>query len=238
MISGAEFFSVSTAEGTIAYILAALRDIPYFNSRLVKDRVWPGADKYDEGLLYKKVGLIGYGGVGRHVARMLSVFSTEVYVYDIREIPEEERRKVGFRQCGIEEIFSECDVISLHMPHNEHTDKMINDRLMSMIKKNALLVNTARGGVIDQAALTKHLAEGHFRAALDVFDREPIDMADPLLDLPDRRALLMPHMGGVTIDLRERVAISLLHDIESYIVKGIPPVNEIPARTAAQMSFK
>ena len=217
VISGADFFSRSTAEGTIAYMLASLRNIPFFTNRLVKDRVWSREEDYTDGLIYKSVGIISYGGVGRHVVRMLQPFDVSVKVYDIVEIPKSEQERMGFIQCSIEEIFSECDVVSIHTPHNPLSDKMINDRLLSLMKDGALLINTARGGVVDQAALTKHISSGRIRAALDVYEKEPIDMDDPLLDMDTSSVLLIPHMGGVTTNLRERVAATLINEAVEFI---------------------
>ena len=237
VISGADFFSRSTAEGTIAYMLASLRNIPFFTNRLVNDRVWAMEDDYTDGLIYKSVGIISYGGVGRHVVRMLQPFDVSIKVYDIVEISEAEQKHMGFTQCGIEEIFSECDIVSIHTPHNPSSDKMINDSLLSLMKDGALLINTARGGVVDQEALTKHLSSGRIRAALDVYEKEPIDMDDPLLDMDTSSVLLIPHMGGVTTNLRERVATVLFKEAVGFINNGGDLPNEISYQRAALMSF-
>lgn len=235
VISGFQYFSESTAEGAIAYMLAALRQIPYYSERLKHDGVWSSHATTD-GLIMKTVGIVGYGGVGRHIVRMLSSFNVKIKVYDIKELPAADKERYGFTQCSLEELCSTCDIISLHTPYNESTHHMIDDRLMSMMKKNALLVNTARGGIIDQAALTVHLQNGDFRAALDVLEKEPIDKDDPLLCLDN--VLITPHQAGVTTNLCPILTQALLQESADFIDRGIPLKNEITQAYAVGMSKK
>lgn len=234
VISAHDYFSESTAEGAIAYMLAALRNIPYYSERLKKDKIWSLEGDATDGLIYKTVGLVSYGGVGRHVAKKLSVFNVDLKVYDVVDIPEAEKEKYGLTQCGIEELFSTCDIISLHTPYNDKTHHMVNDRLLSMIKPGALFVNTARGGVVDQEALTSHLQKGHFTAALDVYEREPIDTDDPLLSLDN--VLMLPHQGGVTTNLRRVLTKDLLTESRDFIDSGAPLKDEILPSYAKNMS--
>ncbi len=235
VISGFDYFSESTAEGAIAYILAALRRIPFYSERLKRSGEWSSVSDFTDGLIHKTVGIVSYGGVGRHIVRMLSSFNVKLKVYDIRELPEEDKEKYGFTQCTIEELFSTCDVISIHTPYNESTHHMVNHRLMSMIKKGALLVNTARGGVIDQEALTRHLQAGDFSAALDVYEVEPIDPSDPILKLDN--VLPLPHQGGVTTNLRRTLTADLLRESAAFIDCSAPLKNEISKSYARGMSF-
>lgn len=235
-ISALDYFAESTAEGAIAYMLASLRRIPFYSQRLKADGVWCEPHDRTEGLIKKSVGIVGYGAVGKHLARMLSVFNVAIKVYDIKEIPEEDRKKYGLQPCSIEEIFSECDVISLHVPHNKSTHHIIDERLISMIKPGALIVNTARGGIVDQAVLTERLRLGDIKAALDVFEVEPIDGDDELLGLDN--ALLIPHQAGVTTDLRAILTADLLIESARFIDCGAPLKNEISRAYAMGMSDK
>ncbi|MBQ9760300.1 MAG: hydroxyacid dehydrogenase [Clostridia bacterium] len=234
VISGFDYFAESTAEGAIAYILAAQRRIPYYNQRLCKEGVWKSPDDYTDGLIRKTVGIVGYGGVGRYVAKMLSAFRIKLKVYDIREISAAEKAQYGIEQCSLEALFSSSDIISLHLPYNPSTHHLIDDRLLSMIKKNALLVNTARGSIIDQAAMTKHLVNGDFRAALDVLEEEPISPADPLVGLEN--VLLTPHQAGPTFNLRPIITEELLREAADFIDRDLPLKNEIQKEYVAQMS--
>ena len=232
--SGYRYYSESTAEGAIAYMLAALRRIPYYNTQLQKERIWYGADTGNDGLLYKTVGVVSYGGVGRNLVKMLSRFPVTLKVYDIQPLPKEDKTAYGFEQVGLEELFSTCDVISLHTPYNPATHHLINGQLMARMKPGALLVNTARGAILDQAALTALLQQGRIRAALDVYEREPLAADDPLMELDN--AFLMPHHGGVTVNLRRVLAAELLRESADFIDRGVPLFNEIPYELAKNMT--
>lgn len=234
VISGFDYYSKSTAEGAVAYMLAALRNIPFYTDRLKDKKIWRGSDDYTDGLIYKTVGIVGFGGVGRYVTKMLTSFDVNIKVYDIAEICDEEKQKYNITQCGIEEIFSTCDIISLHLPYNDSTYHIIDDTLLSKIKKGALFVNTARGAVVDEVALTKHLKKGDFNAALDVYEKEPIDMDSPLLLLDN--VLLLPHQAGPTVNLRAFITRELIRESADFIDNNIPLKNEISAEKAKNMS--
>lgn len=234
VISAFDYFSESTAEGAVAYILAAQRNIPFYTNRLKKGRVWYEDGDSTDGLITKTVGIISYGGVGRHVVKKLQPFNVKLKVYDIVDISEEEKKKYNMEQCSLEEIFSTCDIVSLHSPYNDSTYHMIDDRLLSMMKKDSLFVNTARGPIVDQKALTEHLKKGDFRAALDVYEQEPIDMNDPLLDLDN--VLMLPHQGGVTTNLRQVLTRDLLTESKDFVDYGKPLKNEVAQSYAVSMS--
>ncbi len=234
VISGFDYYSRSTAEGAVAYMLAALRNIPFYTDRLKNKKIWRGKDDYTDGLIYKTVGIVGFGGVGRYVTKMLKPFDAQIKVYDIAEIPSKEKECYGITQCGIEEIFSTCDIISLHLPYNDSTHHIVDDTLLSKIKNGALLVNTARGAVVDESALIKYLESGNFKAALDVYEKEPIDMDSPLLSLPN--VLMLPHQGGPTVNLRALITRELIKESAAFIDKGLPLKNEISQAHAQKMS--
>lgn len=234
VISGFDYYSKSTAEGAVAYMLAALRNIPFYTDRLKKQKIWRAAYDYTDGLIYKKVGLVGFGGVGRYVAKMLAAFDVDIKVFDIAEVSKEDKERYGIAQCSIEEIFSTCDIISLHLPYNDNTYHIVDDTLLSKVKHGALLVNTARGAVIDETALTKHLERGDFNAALDVYEKEPIDTSSPLLSLDN--VLLLPHQAGPTVNLRSVITRRLITESADFIDNNTPLKNEITVQKARNMS--
>ena len=234
VISGFDYYSKSTAEGAVAYMLAALRNIPFYTDRLKSKKIWREADDYTDSVIYKTVGIVGFGGVGKYVAKMLSGFDVSIKVYDIAEISQQEKERYGVTQCGIEEIFSTCDIISLHLPYNDSTYHIIDDTLISKIKRGALFVNTARGAVVDETALIKHLEKGDFSAALDVYEKEPIEINSPLLSLDN--VLLLPHQGGPTVNLRAVITHKLVEESADFIDNNIPLKNEISANKARTMS--
>lgn len=234
VISGNRFFAESVAEGALAYMLASLRDIPYYSRRLKEEHLWKPVDFKNQGLAGKKIGIVSYGAIARNLVRILSVFRVELYVYDIIPLPEEDVQKYNLHQASLDEIFSSCDIISIHTPKIPATYHMINAHLLSLIRPGALFVNTARGAVIDQKALEKELADGRFRAALDVYDPEPPEDDNPMYDMPN--VLMMPHMGGPTMDLRKFIARELLLETAGYLTQGSELPSEITKKMASTMT--
>ncbi len=234
VISGFDYYSESTAEGAISYMLAALRNIPFFTDRLKKQKIWTQPQDFTNSLIYKTVGIVGYGGVGKHVVKKLQNFNVKIKVFDIVKIANEEKQLYGIEQCDIKEIFSTCDIVSIHLPYTDSTHHLIGEELLSQIKKGALFVNTSRGAVVDEKVLIKHLERNDFCAALDVYEREPIDMNSPLLELDN--VLMLPHQGGPTINLRAVITRKLLKESADFIKNGVALKNEISVQKAKNMS--
>jgi phosphoglycerate dehydrogenase-like enzyme len=236
VLSGNRFFAESVAEGTLGYMLAALRDIPYYSRRLHDERKWRSSTFYNRGLAGKRIGIVSYGAIARHLVRILSAFRVSLYVYDIKPLPAEDVAAYGLHQASLEEIFSECDIISVHTPLFDATYHLIGAPLLSRIREGALFLNTSRGAVIDQAALERELADGRFRAVLDVYEKEPPAPDCPLYDLPN--VLMMPHMGGPTVDLRAFITDTLLREADAYLREGAPIPSEITREMSLTMSQK
>ncbi len=231
VISGNDVFAKSVAEGCLCYTLAALRRLEHYMGVMrdggFKERVF-----YNRGLFGKKLGIVGFGAIARHFLNLVRWFDLEVLVYS-SHLTDEEAAQYGARTASLEEIFTECDVISIHASNTEKTRGMITRELMERLKPDALLVNTARGAVIDEPAMFEMLLDGKFYAALDVYAEEP-----PAPDAPIRKcknALLMPHMGGPTIDMRGVVLQELSKDF-ARLKNGEPLQNEISAVAAARMT--
>lgn len=233
VISANDYFAKSTAEGTLAYMLSALRDIPYY-SQLAKSGGWkPQAYNY-YGLFGKKIGLVSYGSVARHLVRMLAPFEPKLSVYDIRELPKEDVERYGITQCSLNEVFSNNDIISVHTPLNEKTYHLIGAEQFSLIPEGSLFLNTSRGPVLDEKALEKELAKGRFRAVLDVYENEPPKEDCKFYSLPN--VMMLPHMGGTTTDMYALLTHDLLLEAYNFIEKGEPLKNEISRSVALSMS--
>lgn len=231
VISGNDVFAKSVAEGCLCYTLAALRRLEHYMDVMrtggFKETVF-----YNRGLFGKKLGIVGFGAIARHFLNLVRWFDLEVLIYS-SHLTDEEAAKYGGRTASLEEIFSECDVISIHASNTPKTRGMITRELMERLKPDALLVNTARGAVIDEPAMFEMLLDGKFYAALDVYAQEP-----PAPDAPIRQcknALLMPHMGGPTMDMRAVVALEVSKDI-ARLMRGEPLQYEISATAAARMT--
>lgn len=206
VLSGNEVFAQSVGESVVAYALIALRRIPDYLG-IVRDGGWRTPDFYNEGLLGQKVGLVGFGAVGRNTAKLLRPFGVDIYIH-ADHVSEEEAASYGARKASLEEIFSECRVVSIHWARTPETHHGIGERLLSLLKVDSLLINTARGACIDEPVLIRMLQEGRFRAVLDVYEIEPPPLDSPLRALPNVYA--MPHMGGPTVDRRPFVTKALL----------------------------
>ena len=235
VLSGHRFFAESVAEGTLAYILTVLRKIPFYSARAKEGKIWKTPTDYNQGLAGKKVGIISYGAIARNLVRILSAFRVEMYVYDIVPLPDEDVKKYGLHQASMEDIFSSCDIISVHTPLFDATRHLIDASLISRIKEGALFVNTSRGAVVDQKALEEELKDGRFHAMLDVFEYEPPKPDNPLYKLPN--VTMMPHMGGPTIDLRQIIACELLNETATYLNGFCKLQSEITREMAAMMSL-
>lgn len=212
LLSGNKYYAESVAQATICYMLLGQRKL-YQTLKETERTGWWRPD-YNAGLRGKTIGLLSFGMIAKDVARMLQVFDCKVKVYSSHTISEEEKSKYHFEVCSLEELFRTCDIISVHSGLTEKTYHMVDEHLLSMMKEDALIVNTSRGAVIDEAALEKYVAEGKLRAVLDVFEVEPLPMDSKLRGLDN--VVIVPHSGGPTIDVRRLVTMGLIDDIERY----------------------
>jgi len=232
VISGNELYAESVAEGTLAYIFAGLRRITYFNST-VHAGGWRDGKFSNKGLLDRKVGLVGYGAITRYLIPMLKIFRTDILLFS-RHMTEEDCKKLGVtRAQSLEQLCSSCDVISLHQAKTKETYHMINKELIKIMPDDALLVNTARGSVIDEDALTEELMTGRISAVLDVFNEEPLPADSKLRGLEN--VILIPHMAGPTGDRYENVSFALIEDVKRMYA-GEPLELEIDASYAVRMT--
>lgn len=164
----------------------------------------------------KKFGIIGAGAIGLKTAKLAKAFGCEVYCYR-RNAPKDSE----FTFVDMDTILKECDIISLHMPLNSSTKGMVNADKIALMKSNAILINTARGAVVDSVALANALNSGKIAGAgIDVFEMEPpIASEHPLLSA--KNVVLAPHIGFDTHEAMEKRAIIALENIAKYI-EGTP----------------
>jgi phosphoglycerate dehydrogenase-like enzyme len=147
----------------------------------------------------KTLGIVGLGTIGKKVARLARAFGMRVQYYDIARLTEDQEDALGVRFRLLRELIRTSDIVSLHVPLNDSTRHLIGAGELALMKPTAILVNTSRGPVIDEVALTRVLSEGRiFGAGLDVFDREPPPANNPLLKLDN--VVLTAHFAGPTWD--------------------------------------
>lgn len=231
VLSGNNIYAESVAEGVMAYMLCSLRELIYYNQE-VKEGKWREDIFSNESLLDKKVGLVGFGAIAKYLVKMLEPFRCKIKVYD-PFLSEETLKEYGVQKATLEEIFQSCKIISLHAPYRRETHHMVNKTLMSMIQKDALIINTARGGIIDEEALIEALEENRFKAVLDVYEVEPLPLDSKLRTL--QNVISIPHMGGPTVDRRSYVTQELINNIKSYMSGGEVPL-EIPKEYGLSMT--
>lgn len=152
----------------------------------------------------KKLGLIGFGIISREVARRASAFDMSVAAYD-PFISEREMAGCGIKGADLEGLLSDSDVVSIHCKLTEQTRGLLGREELALLQPHAVLVNTARAGIVNQEAFVELMQEGRIAgAALDVFWQEPPQQDSPLFELPN--VLLTPHIGGSTVEVEERTS--------------------------------
>ena len=233
VFSGNQLYAESVAEGTLAYMLLAQRRLPDYLGR-VREGHWRSEADVWEGLLGKTVGIVGIGTISTILIRMLQVFGVTIKVFSGHEIPEELISRYGVQPASLEEIFSTCDIVSLHSALNSRTRGGIRKAHFRLLKDNALLVNTARGDVLDEEALIEELQTGRIRAVLDVYHQEPLPANSPLRSLPNVYAI--PHMGGPTLDRRPHITEALIREAERFFRGETDFPLEITRASAGRMT--
>lgn len=210
----------TVADLTLGLMIATLRRIPQIDAATRRGDWAPSAlISGARDLTGMTVGLIGFGAIGQQVARRLRGFDCEV-IYHQRSGPVE---GVPERYATLDEIFSTCDLVSLHAPLTDSTRHMIGAEQLAQMKPGSFLINTSRGGLVDEAALANALQKGPLAAAgLDVFAQEPVNPDNPLLTMDNVVAL--PHIGGRTDDNIARMVAHWAANIRAFDAgDGIDP---------------
>jgi phosphoglycerate dehydrogenase-like enzyme len=177
-------------------------------------------------LFDKTLGIVGLGTIGKKVARLAQAFGMRVAYYDIARLAEDTEDALGVRFRLLRELLKSSDVASLHVPLNDSTRGMIGAGELGLMKREAILINTCRGPVVDEAALTRALAEGKlFGAGLDVFDQEPTPPGNPLIKLDN--VVLSAHFAGPTWDNHVARFRNGFDNVER-VARGEPPLWVVP----------
>lgn len=206
----------AVADLTIGLMVSIARQIPQVD-RDVRGGKW---GRYEGSELWKKtLGLIGLGRIGRGVAKRASGFDMQVLAYD-PYVDEKQAEAIGVRMTSLEEVIASADFVSLHAALTEETRNMIGKRELEQMKLSAFLINTARGGLVDEEALYTALVEGKLAgAALDAFTSEP-PVDSPLLEL--RNVVITPHIGAHTKEAIERVGVLAAQNVVQALHTGEP----------------
>jgi phosphoglycerate dehydrogenase-like enzyme len=215
--SASHIYARSVAEGNLAYILAGLRQIPYWDAQ-TKQGLWRTDDFDNQGLFDKKVGIIGFGEVTQFLIPMLHLFTNQIFVYSnhLSAVALENKQ---VKKASLETIFDTCDIITIQAALTDKTRGMINRNLLDRIKASTLLVNTARGELIDEKYLYQCLKTASFSAVLDVYGTEPVPADNPFVG--KRNVISLPHQAGPTQDQYISVGRFIVQQIKSYQKNGV-----------------
>ncbi len=191
--------AVPVAEHTLLMMLAACRRLPFLD-RQTRAGAWDkeAARGVSRQIGGSTVGLVGFGAIGREVARRLMPFGARVLYFDPRRADLSAERELGVTYAPLDELTARADIVSLHLPLIPETTKLFDATRIAAMKRGAILVNCARGGLVDEAALHAALIGGHiYAAAIDAFELEP-PIGSPLLGLD--QTVVTPHTAGGTLD--------------------------------------
>lgn len=210
--NAAGYSTQAVAELALCLMLSLLRKVPQVEARCRQGGTKAGLVGCE--LAGKTVGIVGVGAIGSRVAQLCSAFGCEVLGYK-RHVSGQEPGYIHF--VNLEELLERSDIVSLHCPLNDSTKQLMNAQRLSQMKEGALLINTARGGVVDSAALAQALESGHLSGAgIDVFDQEPpLSPEEALLHSPN--TLVTPHVAFATKESMETRAKIVFANIDAWL---------------------
>ncbi len=210
--------TITTAEHAMSMIAAMSRKIPQA-TRSMKDGKWEKSKFMGSELYNKTLGLVGLGQIGSYVTKLAQGWSMNVIGYD-PYLAVDRAKQMGIDVVELNELFHRADVISVHTPLTNETRGIINSETMGKMKDGVMIVNCARGGIINEQDLCEALQSGKVAAAaFDVFEKEPVDPQHPLLSLDNFTCT--PHIGASTEEAQENVAIGIAEQFVDYFKRGV-----------------
>jgi len=209
--------TVSAAELTMALILSMVRKVSAADASM-RTGAWERSSFKGVELRGRTLGLIGAGRIGGEVARRCAAFGMKVMAHD-PYLTAERASRLGVSRASLDDVIEKADVISLHVPLTDDTRGMISTETLGRMKDGAFIVNVARGGVVDEAALAQALHDGQIAgAALDVYENEPLEDGSPLREAPN--IVLTPHLGASTTEAQELVAVEIAEAVRAALAEG------------------
>ena len=219
--------TIGVAEHTVLLMLAAAKRLSYADAELRRGRWHVNALRAVSRELYgKTIGYIGFGRIGQAVAERLKSFGCcGIYSDAAVALPAATETALGVRKGEFHDVLAASDVLTIHVPLTTETRGLIGRDALSRLKPGAILVNTARGGIVDEAALAEALKSGRVLAAgLDVFEKEPPDPRSPLLELPN--VVLTPHISAGTRDAMRQKMAAIFANLGRFF-RGEPLANQV-----------
>ena len=226
--------AAAVAEQTILLMLACLRDALAGDAavragRQIQKKERMMVEGFRE-LGDCKIGFIGFGAIAQATAVRLAAWGCEMVYHKRTPLSAEDEARLGASFAPLDELLASCDIVSLHCPVTPETTGMVNEEFLARMKRGAILINTARGEIVDQPALKAALESGQVAAAgLDTLDPEPVKIDNPLLNLPSElqeRVVFSPHIGGVSEGMFYRAHRNVWENIQRMI-DGEEPANKV-----------
>jgi glyoxylate reductase len=218
-----EVLTETTADTAWALLMAAARRIPEGN-RFLRSRtpwIWGPEMMLGQDVHGKVLGIVGFGRIGQAVARRGGGFGMRVIYFDVARPPAEVERELGAEYRELDQLLAEADFISVHVALTPETRHLFGAQEFKQMKPTAVIVNSSRGPVIDEAALAEALAGGElFAAGLDVFEKEP-EVHERLLYLDN--AVVIPHLGSATVETRDAMGMLVVENVAAALEGRRPP---------------
>ncbi len=209
----------SAAEHALALLLAAARQITEADASL-RDREWKRSSFSGTEIFGKTVGIVGLGRIGQLVAQRLAAFGADIVAYD-PYVSSARAAQLGIELLALDDLLGRADFISVHLPKTPETAGLIDKDALAKTKPGVIIVNAARGGLVDEAALAEAVSSGHVRAAgIDVFSSEPCTDS-PLFDLP--QVVVTPHLGASTAEAQDRAGTDVAESVKLALAGEFVP---------------
>lgn|GEM_PF-306990 len=214
--------STSVAEHVILLALSLLRDLPRLD-RALREGQWPlltgGRD-----LRGRVFGILGMGRIGRALAARLLPFETSTIYHDLVPLPRVQEETLGVTRVDWEDLLGSSEILSVHLPLTPRTRGILGPTELSRLPEGAILINTARGELLDMKAVRERVSSGTLRVALDVYETEPPDFQDPLFQTPG--TVFTPHVAGVTRESQERFVQETIKNVLRFL-QGKEPLYRV-----------
>ena len=209
-----EPLGIGVAECALGFAISACKNF-YMCSEDIHNGGWGESRPNCRELYDINVGVVSAGFVGRHFIKLMQNFGVNVLVYD-PFLSDERAEAIGATKVDFETLLKESDILSIHAPSIPETKHMFNANTLPLMKKDAILINTARGSIVDEEALYNHMAAGNLKyACLDVFEPEPLLPENPLRTL--KNCILTPHLAGLTSNGKLRIGAHAADEIERFL---------------------
>ena len=233
VINSAKVLGMGVAETALGLTISGVKN--FFNvSKSLADGGWHEAYDDIREMFELKIGVIGGGMAGSHYMELLQMFDVEILLNDPFISAEDAQKRFNAIKVELDELLRTADVVSIHAPSIPETYHMFNRDTLALMKKDAVLINTARGSIIDEEALYEHMKAGNLKyACLDVFDPEPPRADHPLRTLPN--CIMTPHLAGLTHNGLLRIGSHCVNEIERYL-NGQPLTTEVIQQQLSTMA--